>query len=178
MIAFYQRNPFSHMIWWRCLLHVSRVLSPTPPPHPLPPLPPQAAAPPALSGDYLPITIICSSSGLQEAEQHSWGGLWGITGDTAVPHPPTPRARRKPWSPLCWLLIGGDPGLHLEVSLTVSFTNPPEKLPGSISCPPTVADDDWKPRMFRRHFCLLFAAEATWCMRLILCRQAATNLLG
>lgn len=44
----------------------------------------------------------------------------------------------EPWSPLCWPIIGDDLGLHLEASLTVSFMDPPEKLPGSISRPPNV----------------------------------------
>lgn len=149
----------------------------------------------------MPITIICSSSGLQEAEKHSWGDLWGITGDTAVPHLPTPRAEQTLQT--CFrvreetrLLTGMSLKMNLIqlVSLLAAHWGRPRSspgskpdcfiykssrsLPGSISRPLTVADHDWTPRMFRQHFCLLFAAEATWCMRLILCRQAATNLLG
>lgn len=188
MIAFYQCNPFSHMIWCRCLLHVSRVLSP---PHELlchlhyfsglskicgwPSFVPRQGC--KRQKNILGEISRASqwthpSQGTHPSSTHHKGrtdspDMFQRAGGDQITYwyePETESHSTEPWSPLLadhWWRSGSSPGLFHSRILQKSCQ-----------------DQSAVRRMFWQHFCLLFAAEATWCMRLILCRQAATNLLG
>lgn len=169
------------MVWSRCFLHVSRVLSPPPP---------NCCAtrfyPKSADNHYL--LLVKVARGWKTFVGRSLGHHRGHSS-------PTPRAEQT--LPTCFR-VREETRLVTGMSLKMNLI---QLNPGHLSAGwslVTIWVFTWKQawlfhswilqkgcqdhsairRMFRQHFCLLFAAKATWCMRLILCRQAATNLLG